>query len=614
MFAQSSGPYSQRMHPRGPRRRAVVALQVGVMMTVLVGFAALTIDVGAMYNTKADLQRTVDAAALAAASRLSMNGEDIDPLDLARVAATGYVEANPVIGHTVTIDSAVDVVFGRAQYDADTNSYTFTPTDAVPDAVRVTVRHTEGSPNGPVPLYFAHVFGKSHTEMTVSATAVMVPRDIAIVADLSGSHTDDSELGNYKSTEINLYDVWAAFPGGIDDVGGSWDPDEIPAGWEEDDGSTPQAAGPAWGYFKKMGYGTMNITSSYSPSSDSGLVQLSKNVTWSNNTLKNWVIARGYTTAEANALFNKQYDSNGAYPYRVAVALGLADWYSGMSNGYWKQAGIPQNQAGNNNANVQSNEVVFTEKFGDRSINESKTIFLDYINNYMSSGSTAMHQENSAFRYRYGVKTFVNYLLETRVSHDMTPELAETPHQPMQAVKEAVGFLTQTIDEMNTDDQLSLEIYGTTAVHEVDLTQDEYEISERLAAMQAGHYDSWTNMGGGIERAIEELTSERARPSARKVIFLLTDGWANVTAGGATGNESGGTAYALDQAEEAVELGFQIYCVSVGSNSNTNLMDQIAEMGSGEHFHAEGSIEEYSEQLAEIFERLGGKRPVELIE
>ena len=50
------------------RRRAVVAVQVGIVLIVLLGFAALTVDVGTLYNTRNDLQRTADAAALAGAS------------------------------------------------------------------------------------------------------------------------------------------------------------------------------------------------------------------------------------------------------------------------------------------------------------------------------------------------------------------------------------------------------------------------------------------------------------------------------------------------------------------------------------------------------------------
>ena len=50
------------------RARAVVAVQVMVLLVVMLGFAALTVDVGMMYNTRADLQRAADASAMAGAA------------------------------------------------------------------------------------------------------------------------------------------------------------------------------------------------------------------------------------------------------------------------------------------------------------------------------------------------------------------------------------------------------------------------------------------------------------------------------------------------------------------------------------------------------------------
>lgn len=44
------------------RRPGVVMVFTLTLATVLVGFAALTIDVGMMYGIKAELQRTADAA------------------------------------------------------------------------------------------------------------------------------------------------------------------------------------------------------------------------------------------------------------------------------------------------------------------------------------------------------------------------------------------------------------------------------------------------------------------------------------------------------------------------------------------------------------------------
>jgi len=340
------------------------------------------------------------------------------------------------------------------------------------------------------------------------------------------------------------------------------------------------------------------------------LIRLPYNLNWSDAALSASLLTRGYNAVEVAALLNKQYDPNGAYPYRVAVALGLAEWNSGLPGGQWVTRGAPP---GNNNAWVGTTEVEWTQTVMSQSLAASDDIWLDYINSYMKGTSSEMYDANSNFRYRFGIKTFVNYLMEKRPTNDQTPELSQTRTQPMQAVKDAVGYLTQVFEELDTDDKLSLEIYGTTGRHEVDLTRDYHTVKNRLHSMQAGHYDTWTNTGAGLQRAIEELTSPRARTTSKKMIILLTDGNANVNSAGDTNDVSGGNAYALDRAQAAADLGIYIFAVSVGAEGNQSLMQQIADIGHGEHFHAEGSIEEYSAQLAEIFRRLGGTRPVELI-
>ena len=43
------------------------------------------------------------------------------------------------------------------------------------------------------------------------------------------------------------------------------------------------------------------------------------------------------------------------------------------------------------------------------------------------------------------------------------------------------------------------------------------------------------------------------------------------------------------------------------------LTAQISDTAQGVPFHEEGSIDRYSQQLMEIFQRLGSKRPVEVI-
>jgi len=593
------------------RRRAVVAVQIAIMLTAIMAVAALSFDVGAMYNTKTELQRTADAAALAAASKLAAYSEG-DPIVLATALAHEYVAKNEVFGDQLSL-AAEDVEFGRAVYNEATGSYDFNPTNSFPDAVRVRVRMTDDSPNGEMELFFAKVMGNDSTGIEAEAIAMMVPRDIAVVADLSGSHTDDSELRNYDETNINLHEVWDNFPGGIGDEGGNWDGDEFDL---DDDGYSPQMAGPAWGYFKQLGWGDETIDSGYNPKNDSGLIRLAKGQNWSDSDLKLALEAQGYIPAEVDAIMSGTYDTHSSYPAyddRVAVALGLARWNSGMPGGLWEQLGMSPYDAGNGNDWLSGSELTWLESFGDRSLEQSQDVWMDYINNYMPSRYTQMARANRYFRYRYGLKTFINYLMERTPEHENTPELANTPHQPMQSVKDAVSEMTQLLYDLETDDQLSLEVYGTTARHEIDLTDQYSEVSDRLNEMQGGHYDVYTNMGGGITRGIEELTSERARPTSRKVIILLTDGKANVDESGDTGDYWGGEQYARDMAEEAAAQGIRLFSVSVGSDSDIDLMQYIASVGDGQHFHAEGDIESYSAQLHDIFMTLGGTRPVELI-
>ena len=592
---------------KSTRRRGATAVMVAVVTPVLIAFAALSVDVGVMYNAKTDMQRAADAAALAAAGQLGVMLEG-DPLVAARSMAKDFVAKNLVLNKSCKIDNS-DITFGQAVVNNSGTGYDFIPTNITPNAVEVRIRHTEGSPNGALPLYFAAIFGIKHTDVTASATAMVIPRDIAVVADLSRSHNFDSSLHNYRATEINLYDVWDNLPGGIDDVDGST--------WGNVDPSTltesqlEQMAGPAWGLFRDLGFGTKTLGASYDPDRDPGLIKLQSGQNWNTSVLTQALARQGYNSSEVQAIASSRSEARNGYADRVAVALGLAVWNSGLRNGLWQSTG---GSRGDGDTTIESREITWVESFGDRSVSESAQIWKDYINNYVSSSRSSMAGANRDFQYQYGVKTFVDYLMVNRASHDQTPELAQTPHQPMQAVKDAVSHLGETIAELQGIDHLSLEVYGTRGRHELDLTTDYESIVNRLNGMQAGYYDSSTNMGAGILRGVEQLTGMQARQVAQKVMIVLTDGCANIGSEYATRmDEDGGREYALNMAEYASAQGIKIFAVSVGSGADTDLMARVAEIGNGEHFHAEGSIEQYSDELDRIFRHLGGVRPVALI-
>jgi len=605
------------------RRRGAVAVQVAVMLTVLVGFAALTVDVGAIYNAKAELQRTADSAALAAAGMLGEYGA-VNPLEAARDVAVEFANTNTVWGRSMLIHRDDDVTLGRADYDSEQNRYTFTPTQTLPDAVRVRVRMTNDSLNGPLALMFAGIFGSHTTDLSAEAIAMMVPRDIAIVADLSGSMNDDCELRNVHNHQICLFDVWAGLPLETGKAGIFNGPDPLepgdpgagdlhPAtgpGLPAHYGGNPnpfnepfddsEDHGPRWGWMTT--WGTDLIPGSYDPVADTGLYYIRRYYNTTGSEIEQNLIEAGYSEDERDAILSSANDSSTTYyRNRVKVMLGLAGWHSGKSGGKYSSG------SGNGNDIVGSGELVQTVDYPFSG--GSWDNYIDYV-----KGNSSMTSGDSDLKYRFGIKTYVNYLLERKPQHNQTAELSLTPAQPVHAVKEAVEHMVEVIDDLDNIDQVSLEIYGQTVHHEQDLTNQYSDSSDRLMEMQAGYYDTWTNMGGGIAQGVAELTGPRARSASRKIIILLTDGQANVNESGGTGDYYGGKAYALAQAQAAADLGIRIFAVSHGYGADQNVMQNIAEIGSGQHFHAEGSITEYSEELDEIFQLLGGQRPVELIE
>jgi Flp pilus assembly protein TadG len=587
---------------RSRQRRGVVVVWTAVLIVSLLGFAALSIDIGYLYLIRTELQSCADAAALAAASRLSVPGGNTEAL--AREAAAEYAALNKVGNRTIVLDPETDIVFGQAVLNHQTGRYQFVPNAGVTDGVRLRVRRTADSPNGAVPLFFANVFGRSQKDMSAEATAILIPRDIAIVADMSASHNDDSELRHIKEPNItiNLWGVWAGLPGGMS---------------PSDPNYSVQNAGPRWGAFmRQAGFGTMTLNASYNPATDSGLTYLPKTSSWTNATITDLLTAQGYNATERSAIMSGGTTTS-TWKARVCTALGLCTWRSNITGGKWSVDGLPR---GSSSTVAWDSNLTWTVPYLGKTLAQSSSYWSDYCD-YVASSSSQMVSDtygNSAFRYRFGVKTCVNHFLEEHPSYSETPALGAVSEQPMQSVKDAVCRMMQMIEELQTNDQVSLEVYSTWGHHEIDLTQNYSAITTRINQMQAGYYDNLTNMGDGEQKAIDELTSSRARDSAKKVMILLTDGNANVDGQGHTYDEyapdTPAKQYAVAKATAAAALGIRIYTVAVGARADTAGMAQIAQIGNGSSFYASGSIADYTEQLQAIFETLSGKRPIALIE
>ncbi len=145
-------------------------------MVVLLGFAALTIDVGRLYNVKAELQNAADAAALAGASALADNSlrESVsnDPQVIAehvRHRAFHIAALNPADQKSTHL-AIEDVVVGRFDWDYPDQPLSH---DGSANAVQVTARLTEGSPNGPVLNFFAPILGADTSNVSAMAIAAI---------------------------------------------------------------------------------------------------------------------------------------------------------------------------------------------------------------------------------------------------------------------------------------------------------------------------------------------------------------------------------------------------------------------------------------------------------
>lgn len=172
------------------RRRGAALVFTTMSMVVLVGMAALTIDVGYMYSARVDLQNAADAAALTAATayaseaglalRSGSEGARGTVEQLAWDRANNVSQFNPTIGRSVTSLQTGDLSLGHV------NISSTEPLDANADvrmfnAVHVLVRRDASGPNGAVELFFSRIFGYTETAVTASAVAAFDDH-VAVVA------------------------------------------------------------------------------------------------------------------------------------------------------------------------------------------------------------------------------------------------------------------------------------------------------------------------------------------------------------------------------------------------------------------------------------------------
>ncbi|MBW2570025.1 MAG: hypothetical protein JRD93_18865 [Deltaproteobacteria bacterium] len=157
----------------------VSAVIVAIVLTMLIGFTALAVDVGYMYVTKNELQNVADAAALAGAGHLgsiykTLSYDDQQTHVFSRSDIVGVTQQvalkNQAAKMNIVINDA-DVTIGA--WDGGTGTLTPMAAPIVgPDAVKVIARR-DSIANGPILTFFARILNINTVNVSADATAAL---------------------------------------------------------------------------------------------------------------------------------------------------------------------------------------------------------------------------------------------------------------------------------------------------------------------------------------------------------------------------------------------------------------------------------------------------------
>ncbi len=204
---------------RRHRRSGNIIVLTAFMMIGMVAVLAFAIDLGYLNVAKTELQRSADAAAMAAAWELLDdavvygNESPTQTNNRARATALQYAAYNRILTQQPSLDNS-DVVVGYLNNPWNVNE-AINPNGSGYNAVRVRVQRTSGQ-NGAVPMLFGRALGVDSTSLEAEATAVLM-----------------SSIGGFQlpegSSTINLLpfaldvDTWNDLMAGVGSDNWTWD-------------------------------------------------------------------------------------------------------------------------------------------------------------------------------------------------------------------------------------------------------------------------------------------------------------------------------------------------------------------------------------------------------
>lgn len=570
-------------------RKGNILVFSAILMIVLMAMIAFSVDVGYMYVMQAQLQRSVDAAALAGAADLSKS------IDQAQATAREYLVRNPV-GSSISVIDETELPAAISQFNTehandvelkvgnwDPATRTFLESSVAPSTLSVAMEY----PN--MPLFFGRVFGKDNFTVRAESTAMFQPRDIVLVLDFSASMNDDSEFSSFgklgqAEVEANLLECY------------------------QDLGSPI--------------YGTMTFAPQYAVAHGVAL-NTAQGIPHITVEYRNTQV---YVTSTSNLTTVKLEYSNGVQQ-SWSPANTTTGTFQGSGSNLGKQVRKVWVKSWNNANQFGANGEYFD--FTSTGINTTlkKALGLSSVAYPYASGSwdsyidwcesSSNQNKNAGYRYKFGYMNLIVYWLESKPAYSQTADLWKVRAEPMAALKSSVDVFMDFIQAVEAQDRVALSVYNATDGEgklEHALTDDLDLIKYTVTHRQAGHYHSYTNIGAGLHTAREHLDTG-ARPNSYKMIVLMTDGNANWKSG--SYNPSAANQYVLDEAAlcAAETRKYPIFAISMGAAADATIMQQAADMTKGYHFNVPGGSDQadYYQQLYDTFENIAKARPLKLV-
>ena len=174
-------------------------------------------------------------------------------------------------------------------------------------------------------------------------------------------------------------------------------------------------------------------------------------------------------------------------------------------------------------------------------------------------------------------------------------ELGPAPPTPWEELVFAVDAFLQVLEATPQDEQVSIASYATSGTLNCWLETDYAIVRSTLAGLNTG---GQTAIGDGMNQGIQALLEASARPHASKTMVVMTDG-----------NHNRGTSPLTVATALASQHSLTIHTVTFGGGADQNLMQQVAAVGGGNHYHAASGAE-----LVAVFQEIANNLPTILVE